>query len=91
MLRYLILDKLECFMATMEKLNQIFRQVFDDDDININVDMTANDIDGWDSLSHVNLIVSIENSFKIKFTQKELLTFKNVGDLFNSISSKIPG
>lgn len=62
--------------------------MFDDDDINIAPEMTANDIDGWDSLSHVNLIVAIEIKFNIRFSQKELLTFKNVGDLLRSIQNK---
>ena len=73
----------------MERLNEIFCEVFDDDDIKITPEMTANDVDGWDSLSHVNLIVAIETKFNIRFSQKELLTFKNVGDLLNSIRSKI--
>jgi len=53
--------------------------------------MTANDVEGWDSLSHVNLIVAIETKFNIRFNQKELLTFKNVGDLLNCTKSKIAG
>lgn len=76
-------------MTTMEKLNGIFRMVFADDDIVLAPTTTSNDIDGWDSLSHVNLIVAIERSFNIRFGQKELLTFKNVGDLHGSIESKI--
>jgi acyl carrier protein len=76
-------------MELQDRLTQIFREVFDDDDINITPEMTANDVDGWDSLSHVNLIIAIETRFGIKFSQKELLTFKNVGDLINSIQGKI--
>ena len=76
-------------MELLQRLNEIFCEVFDDDDIKIAPDMTANDVDGWDSLSHVNLIVVIESKFNIRFSQKELLTFKNVGDLLKSISSKI--
>jgi acyl carrier protein len=76
-------------MELQNRLTQIFREVFDDDDINITPEMTANDVDGWDSLSHVNLIIAIETRFGIEFSQKELLTFKNVGDLINSIQSKI--
>ena len=76
-------------MELLERLNEIFCEVFDDDDIKITPEMTANDVDGWDSLSHVNLIVAIETKFNIRFTQKELLTFKNVGDLLNCIRSKI--
>jgi acyl carrier protein len=73
----------------MEKLTGIFRNVFDDEDIVIGPETTANDIDGWDSLSHINLIVAVETMFSIRFSQKELLTFKNVGDLHNSIERKV--
>ena len=76
-------------MSAMEQLNAIFCQEFDDDDIKIAPETTANDVDGWDSLSHVNLIVAVEAHFGIRFSQKELLTFKNVGDLLRSIESKI--
>lgn len=76
-------------MSTLTKLNQIFCQVFDEDDLQIAPEMTANDVDGWDSLSHINLIVAVESAFKIRFNQKELLTFKNIGDLLASIESKI--
>ena len=76
-------------MTTLEKLNGIFRTVFDNDEINIQPETTANDVDGWDSLSHVNLILAVEQGFKIKFNQRELMTFKNVGDLLRSIESKL--
>lgn len=76
-------------MTTVDTLNQIFCMVFEDDTIQLRPDMTANDVDGWDSLSHVNLIVAIESKFNIKFSRKELLTFKNVGDLMNSIHNKL--
>ncbi len=76
-------------MTTQEKLNAIFCEVFDDEDIKIHPAMTANDVDGWDSLSHVNLIVAVEGKLGIRFGQKELLTFKNVGDLLNCIEKKL--
>lgn len=76
-------------MTTMEKLNEIFREVFDDSDIVVVPETTANDVDGWDSLSHVNLIVTIEARFNIKFSHKELLTFKNVGEMLKCIEGKI--
>lgn len=76
-------------MELLNRLNEIFCEVFDDDDIKIAPEMTANDVDGWDSLSHVNLIVTIESKFKISFSQKELLTFRNIGGLLDSIRSKI--
>ena len=76
-------------MELQDRLNEIFCEVFDDDDINITPEMTANDVDGWDSLSHINLIVAIESKFNIRFSQKELVALKNIGDLLRSISSKI--
>ncbi len=76
-------------MQVLEKLNTIFCQVFDDETLLINPEMTANDVDGWDSLSHMNLIIAVEQNFKIKFTQKELLTFKNIGDLVRGIEAKL--
>jgi acyl carrier protein len=76
-------------MTTAETLNQIFCMVFDDDTIQIHPATTANDIDGWDSLSHVNLITTIEARFNIRFTQKELLKQRNVGDLMVDIERKL--
>lgn len=76
-------------MTIIEKLNSIFCRVFEDDSIRITPETTANDIDAWDSLSHVNLIVAIESLFRVKFSQKELVSFKNVGDLLQSIEGKI--
>jgi acyl carrier protein len=76
-------------MSTPEKLNEIFQQVFDDDSIEVKPETTADDVDGWDSLSHINLIIAIEATFNIRFSQKELLSFKNVGDLMNCIDRKI--
>jgi len=76
-------------MSTEEKLTDVFRTVFDDPTIVLRPDMTANDVEGWDSLSHVNLILAIELGFDIQFSQKELLTFKTVGDLTASINRKL--
>ncbi len=76
-------------MTTIETLNAIFRMVFDDDDIQITPETTASDVDGWDSLSHVNLITTIEAKFSIRFTQKELLKQRNVGDLIADLDRKL--
>lgn len=75
-------------MELKEPLNRIFCEVFDDNEIKIAREMTANDVEGWDSLSHVNLIVAVESHFKIRFTQKELLVMKNIGDLHDAIAAK---
>lgn len=71
-----------------EKLQEVFRDVFDDENIEIFDEMTANDIDDWDSLMHMNLIVSIEETFGIKFSTADILNAKNVLSLINAIESK---
>lgn len=76
-------------MDLLDRLNQIFCEVFDDDDIRISMEMTADDVEGWDSLSHINLIVAIETKFDIRFKQKEVSSFKNIGDLYRCIQSKL--
>jgi acyl carrier protein len=75
-------------MDLKSRLNLIFREVFDDDEINIEPEMTANDVEGWDSLSHVNLILAVEGAFGVRFSQKELLTLQNVGDLLRLVEAK---
>jgi len=76
-------------MTTMDELTQVFRQVFDDPTITLKPETTANDVEGWDSLSHVNLMMAVENRFNIRFSQKEVLSFKNVGDLARCVESKL--
>jgi acyl carrier protein len=76
-------------MSTMEILNEIFRQVFDDDAIVVTRESTANDIEEWDSLTHMNLVVAVEAKFKIRFALGELQTLRNVGDMFDLIEKKI--
>lgn len=76
-------------MEINEKLTKVLREVFDDDSLTLSDDMTADDVDAWDSMSHVNLILAIEIAFDIEFTQSEIQNFANVGDLKRSITSKI--
>jgi acyl carrier protein len=78
-------------MTTLERLTAIFREVFDSESVVIGPETTASDIEGWDSLSHVNLILAVETRFGFRFSQKELLTFRNVGDLLESIERKRTG
>lgn len=75
-------------MEINDALTGIFREVFDDDSIELRPEMTADDVDGWDSLSHVNLIVAVERFYKIKFGFGETQTLKNVGDLMALILKK---
>ena len=72
-----------------EKLNEIFIDVLDLDEIELTDATNANDIEEWDSLSHIQLIVAIEKSFGIKFTSLEIMKWKNVGEMVNSIEEKI--
>ncbi len=69
-----------------ERLTHIFREVFDDDSIEIFDAMTAKDIEDWDSLNHINLVVAVEGSFKVKFTTKEVNNLANVGEFIALIA-----
>lgn len=72
-----------------EQLNEIFRDIFDDEDIVVNDDTTADDIEDWDSLEHINLVVEIENTFEIKFNMGEVNSMKNVGEMVDIILGRI--
>ncbi len=66
-----------------ERLQDIFRDVFDDDSLCIREDTTAKDIEDWDSLEHINLIASVERAFKMRFTVKEVSGMKHVGEMLD--------
>lgn len=70
-------------------LNEVFRDVFDDDDITVMDSTTADDIEDWDSLEHINLIVATEKKFGVKFTMGEVTGMKNVGEMVDAILQKI--
>ena len=72
-----------------EKLNGVFRDVFDDEEIVVADATTANDIEDWDSLEHINLVVAVEKCFGIKFNMGEVAKLKNVGEMMDLILSKI--
>ena len=72
-----------------ERLNEVFQDVFDDEDITVNDATTANDIEDWDSLEHINLVVAVEKKFGIKFNMGEVNNFKNVGEMVDIILSRI--
>lgn len=72
-----------------ETLNEVFRDVFDDDSIHIHENMTSADVAAWDSLNYVTLIVGIEKKMKIKFTTKEATSLQNVGQLIDLIHKKL--
>lgn len=72
-----------------KKVNEIFCDELDNDDIVLTDETTADDVEEWDSLSHVQLIVAIEKSFGIKFTSNEILSWNNVGELIDSIEKRL--
>jgi acyl carrier protein len=63
------------------RLAEIFQDVFDEDSIQVTPELSAKDVDGWDSLTHIRLILTIEKAFKIKFSTSEIGKLANVGDL----------
>ena len=69
------------FNEVMGLLHPIFRDVFDDDELVIETKTTANDIDGWDSLTHIRLVISIEKAFDLRFTAAEISDLENVGEM----------
>jgi len=73
----------------LSQVTEIFRDVLDNEEIVLTDTTTANDIEEWDSLSHIQLIVAIEKDFKIKFTSAEILSWKNVGEMIDNISKKL--
>jgi acyl carrier protein len=83
-------------MALHKRLEELFRQVFNDDSLILTDDMTADDISGWDSVGHINLMFSIEQAFAVQFTGNELAEFKTIGEIKRFLAvrarlSQLPG
>lgn len=74
--------------AIFEKLNEVFRDIFDDEDIIVTETTSAADIEEWDSLEHINLVVAVEKAFGIKFNMGEVVTMKNVGAMVDIIAER---
>ena len=72
----------------MAKLTDVFKDVFDLDDVVLTYDTTADDIEDWDSLEHINLISAVESTFKMKFKMKEVSTMKNLGEMVSIIEER---
>lgn len=73
----------------LDRVQTVFHKVFHKNDFTISPQMSAKDVKGWDSLTHVHLIVSLEKEFKIKFKNSEITSFKTVADLLASIEQKL--
>jgi acyl carrier protein len=70
------------------RLATIFQDVFDEDSITVNPELSAKDVDGWDSLTHIRLMLTVEKAFKIKFSALEIGKLENVGDLVTLIKAR---
>lgn len=71
-----------------QELTKIFHQVFDDDSIVVRPDLKAKDVEGWDSLSHIRLVLTVERAFGVKFSASEIGQLKNVAGLADLVRSK---
>lgn len=73
----------------MSKVTEIARDIFDDEELELNDDTIAADVDGWDSLTHLSLMNEIENEFEIKFEMKEVHGLNNIGELIDVIMERM--
>ncbi len=73
---------------TLEQLNEVFQDVFEDDDLSVEAQTSAKDIDDWDSLMHVNLVLAVESRFDVRFTSTEVAGLKDVGELVALVEKK---
>ena len=71
-----------------ERLNEVFREFFDDEEIEVTSDTTADDIEDWDSLNHITLIDAVESEFGVRFTMGEVSGMKNVGEMAEIIKAR---
>ena len=72
-----------------EGLNEVFQEVFDDESITVKPETTADDIEGWDSLNHINIIASVEIDFDVKFEMSTYASMKKVADIINYIEAQL--
>lgn len=73
----------------MEKIQDIFRDVFDDEELVVEDSTSSDDIEEWDSLSHIQLVVAVEKTFGLKLTSKEILSWEDVGEMADAIHAKL--
>lgn len=72
-----------------DRLNGVFRDIFDDETLTVTSDTVAADVDGWDSLSHITLIQAIEDEFSIRFAMREIIGLNDVGELAAAIAARL--
>lgn len=76
-------------MDLLKEMTQVFHEVFEDDSISLTREMTADDLDAWDSMSHVTLLMGVEDHFDILFEQWEVMDLPNVGALMDLVEKKL--
>jgi acyl carrier protein len=75
----------------LPQINAVFQEVFGDDELQVERHTTAADVEGWDSLQHVSLMIAIEARFGVRFTSAEVAELKDVGQLVDLVRSRLPG
>lgn len=73
----------------LDRVNKVFREVFDDEDVAVTFASTAADVEGWDSLRHITLIEAVEDEFDIRFRMNEVTGMKDVGEMVDIIAERI--
>ncbi len=73
----------------LKKVNDIFIDILDNEGLVLTYETTANEVDDWDSLNNIQLMVAVEKQFKLRFTLQEVESWENVGEMINSINSKL--
>jgi len=73
----------------LKRVEEIFREELEQDELVLTDKTTAEDVDGWDSLSHVQLVAAMEEAFGIEFKSREILSWDNIGDLIDCIEKKV--
>jgi acyl carrier protein len=73
----------------LSQVVEIFKDELDNEEIELSMESTAKDIEDWDSLSHIHLMVAIEKHFKIRFTSSEISNFKNVGEMVETVKNRL--
>jgi acyl carrier protein len=76
-------------MSVINELESVFEMVFDQTDLQIKPETTSNEVEGWDSMSHVTLLLAVEDHFKIEFKSFEIANLKNVGALVSLVEKKL--
>ncbi|MBX3522947.1 MAG: acyl carrier protein [Xanthobacteraceae bacterium] len=76
-------------MSVRDRMNKVFREIFEDPTISLKDETTAQDVEGWDSLRHIDLIMQLEEEFGLRFTVDDITGLKNVGEMIAMLERKL--